>query len=215
MDVTLYSLLNNKLKNKASLVNGKVPEDQLPSYVDDVINGYYNDVDGKFYEHFDGTTYTDEITPEEGKIYVDLTTDVTFRWSGVAFVQVGPTGPVVVANPTLAGTEPNLEGLQVGSQKYKVPDGGGNLYYHLITITDEEYKNKGVFSIINNSNEQITSLSGLDGTYQATGGTGSTGKLFMYVEVSNNGCKWYYKDYASQYAVNFTGTISDTVTQLL
>lgn len=31
----------------------------------------------------------------------------------------------VVANPTLAGTESNLTGLQVGSTKYKIPTGGG------------------------------------------------------------------------------------------
>ena len=31
---------------------------------------------------------------------------------------------LVVANPTLAGTESDLTGLQVGNTKYKVPSGG-------------------------------------------------------------------------------------------
>lgn len=35
----------------------------------------------------------------------------------------GGGGTTVVANPTLVGTEDNLTGLQVGSTKYKVPDG--------------------------------------------------------------------------------------------
>lgn len=63
---------------------GKVPESQLPSYVDDVIEGYYyND---KFYSD---SAHTTEITPETGKIYVDLTEDKTYRWSGSVYVCVG------------------------------------------------------------------------------------------------------------------------------
>ena len=65
--------------------NGKVPSAQLPSYVDDVIEGYYNTTDGKFYEEF---TYTTEITPESGKIYVDLSTDKTYRWGGSAYAEI-------------------------------------------------------------------------------------------------------------------------------
>ena len=43
------------------------------------------------------------------------------------------TVPVVSANPTLAGTEDNLTGLQVGDTKYKVPSGGGGtIYSHFI-----------------------------------------------------------------------------------
>lgn len=64
---------------------GKVPSAQLPSYVDDVIEGYYNTVDGKFYEE---STYTTEIPGESGKIYVDLTTNKTYRWGGSAFAEI-------------------------------------------------------------------------------------------------------------------------------
>ena len=63
--------------------NGKVPSSQLPSYVDDVIEGYlYN---GHFYEE---AAHTTEITGETGKIYVDLSTEKTYRWSGTAFVEI-------------------------------------------------------------------------------------------------------------------------------
>lgn len=35
----------------------------------------------------------------------------------------------VTANPTLAGTESSLTGLQIGSTKYKVPSGSGGVSY--------------------------------------------------------------------------------------
>ena len=68
--------------------NGLVPSAQLPSYVDDVIEGYYNTTDHKFYKE---STYTTEITGTTGKIYVDLSTDKTYRWSGSAFVVISET----------------------------------------------------------------------------------------------------------------------------
>lgn len=62
---------------------GKVPSAQLPSYIDDVIEGYKDGVD--FYTD---SAHTDLITPESGKIYVDLHTNTTWRWSGTAYVQI-------------------------------------------------------------------------------------------------------------------------------
>ena len=62
---------------------GKIPSSQLPSYVDDVIEGYLDS--GAFYED---AAHTILITPESGKIYVDLTTNTTYRWSGTAYVQI-------------------------------------------------------------------------------------------------------------------------------
>lgn len=74
---------HEELENKADLVDGKVPSSQLPSYVDDVVEGYYNPLDGKFYKE---STYETEIEGERDKIYIDLTTDKSYRWSGSAFV---------------------------------------------------------------------------------------------------------------------------------
>lgn len=62
---------------------GKVPSSQLPSFVDDVIEGYY--YNSKFYKE---STHTTEVTGETGKIYVDLTTEKTYRWSGTAYVEI-------------------------------------------------------------------------------------------------------------------------------
>lgn len=84
-----------KADTAVQLENGEIPSRYLPSYVDDVINGYYKTADGKFYEE---DTYTTEITPEGGKIYVDISTDKTYRWSGSAYVQI--KGDLVIGTTT-------------------------------------------------------------------------------------------------------------------
>ena len=63
--------------------DGKVPSTQLPSYVDDVIEGYY--YNNKFYKE---STHTTEITGETGKIYVDLATNKSYRWSGTTYTEI-------------------------------------------------------------------------------------------------------------------------------
>lgn len=77
------------LQSKADLVNGKVPSSQLPSYVDDVIEGYYHD--GKFYED---PGFQTEIEGESGKIYIDLNTSGTYRYSGDRFYLINE--PLVI-----------------------------------------------------------------------------------------------------------------------
>ena len=122
--VKLGAIIEETAENLAvaALVNGKVPASQLPSYVDDVIEGYLHE--GAFYQDAE---YENEIDGEQGKIYVDLATSLTYRWSGSLFVQVNDvdlsdyyTKNEIVANPTLAGSESELEGLQIGNTKYKV-----------------------------------------------------------------------------------------------
>ena len=54
--------------------NGKVPSSQLPSYVDDVL------------EYSAKSSFP--ATGESGKIYVDTTTNKTYRWSGSAYVEI-------------------------------------------------------------------------------------------------------------------------------
>lgn len=71
----------------------------------------------------------------------------------------------VVANPTLAGTEADLTGLQVGDTKYKVPSGGGGgqLYrHHIRLLSGALTMNKAVLvSFISNSITPISSISEL------------------------------------------------------
>lgn len=73
------------IKGKANLdETGKVPAEQLPSYIDDVIEGYYEN--NAFYG-MPGVADT-KITGERGKIYVDLSTNRIYRWSPARFIYI-------------------------------------------------------------------------------------------------------------------------------
>ena len=66
--------------------DGRVPSSQLPSYVDDVIEGYY--YNNQFYKE---EAHKNVITPEGGKIYVDIgtvTPNQQYRWSGTQYVAI-------------------------------------------------------------------------------------------------------------------------------
>jgi hypothetical protein len=56
---------------------GRVPSTQLPSYVDDVL------------EFANLAAFP--VTGETGKIYVALDTNLTYRWSGTAYVNIAPS----------------------------------------------------------------------------------------------------------------------------
>ena len=80
-----------------------------------------------------------------------------------------PQGTPVVANPTLAGTEADLTGLEVAGTKYKVPQGGGTsqLYLHTIRIASPAsggttgMKYQIILFVINNSSSNFTSVTAL------------------------------------------------------
>ena len=57
--------------------NGRILISQLPSYVDDVIEAT--------------TKASFPATGEVGKIYVDTTTNITYRWGGSAYVEISPS----------------------------------------------------------------------------------------------------------------------------
>ena len=65
--------------------SGVIDTIYLPSYVDDVIEGTY--VSGTVFNDLGGSP----ITGETGKIYVDTTTNKTYRWSGTTFVVISET----------------------------------------------------------------------------------------------------------------------------
>ena len=67
--------------------SGLVPSSVLPSYVDDVIEGKFENE--YFYELNDDGTYTKLDRGEKDKIYVDVITNFTYRWSGSIYIQVG------------------------------------------------------------------------------------------------------------------------------
>lgn len=70
----LASSVTSSLATKADLVGGLVPANQLPSYVDDVIEA----------ANFAALP----VSGETGKIYVTLDTGKTYRWSGSAYVEL-------------------------------------------------------------------------------------------------------------------------------
>lgn len=82
-----WQAVNQVLQTKADLdSSGKVPASQLPSFVDDVLDGRY--VNPTLINDLDGNPYT----PESGKIYVDVDTNKTYRWSGMLYVMIGGGG---------------------------------------------------------------------------------------------------------------------------
>ena len=78
LNAKLSTSLKGAINGLAELgADGKVPAAQLPSYVDDVLE----------YANLAGFP----ATGETGKIYVDLDTNKTYRWSGTAYVVISET----------------------------------------------------------------------------------------------------------------------------
>lgn len=77
------------LSSKADLVGGKVPTEQLPSYVDDVL------------EFANLAAFP--ATGETGKIYVDLSTNLQYRWSGSAYINFSGK-PIFIIKDFLVAT---------------------------------------------------------------------------------------------------------------
>lgn len=117
---TVQAALNEKIntsvlgqaKGVATLdETGLIPSSQLPSYVDDVIEGYADVTitENKDENGYKTTTvvingfYSDEahenaITGEAGKIYVDLKTNISYRWGGSVWVTITSTDCTAVTN---------------------------------------------------------------------------------------------------------------------
>lgn len=66
--------LQTALNNKADLINGLIPTNQLPSFVDDV-------VEASSFNQFPNTG-------ESGKIYIDLSSNKSYRWSGSVYAEL-------------------------------------------------------------------------------------------------------------------------------
>ena len=85
MDVLAYALAKKYAKEglakKADIVNGKIPADELPSYVDDIV------------EYASRSEFPAE--GETGKIYVADDTGFTYRWSGSEYVQINARDSVL------------------------------------------------------------------------------------------------------------------------
>lgn len=91
----LVSLIKNFIKEKIGVANGiapldgdkKIPIEYLPQYVTDVVNGYY--YDNNFYKD---PSHTELIKGEEKILYVDLESDLIYRYDPYeanTYVQIG------------------------------------------------------------------------------------------------------------------------------
>lgn len=162
----------SSINNKADLVDGKVPAEQLPSYVDDVVNFKsiisYNGLKGtignaaykdklffvstdpyknKFVNTKDNTAESDWeiIDPEDGKIYINITDNHSYRWTGSTLLDLNKdwntsitalNNIVKVAN---IGTVSNLDDIAEGDQTGLNQTGMGQLFYFLISY--KQYRN--------------------------------------------------------------------------
>lgn len=80
------------------------------------------DLNGSPLNQFSGNEF--EIYEDtDGKINIAVDKKIINAESIENWNEGGGGGTEVIANPTLAGTEANLTGLQVGNNKYKVPQG--------------------------------------------------------------------------------------------
>ena len=119
-DAVSTSMVGNTI---ASLVSGKIPSTQLPSYVDDVIEG--------------STLAAFPAIGETGKIYVALDTNLTYRWSGSAYISMGGTttdAAALVTGTLNAARLPALTGSDVSSTA-----GSGVLTLSSTTVTPGTY----------------------------------------------------------------------------
>lgn len=101
LDYTAENIANKgKANGYASLGgDGKVPADQLPSYVDDVL------------EFASKSNFPS--SGEKGKIYVDLSTENIYRWSGSAYTEISPS---LITQADIK----KLQGIEDGAQKNNV-----------------------------------------------------------------------------------------------
>lgn len=189
MDAVVYALLKKQLTTKASLVDGKVPADELPSYVDDVIE--YDDL-----AHF-------PTTGEKGKIYVAKDTGFTYRWSGSEYVQIGGQD---LSNFVTLDTDQDITGnkrftntVRIGNfnNDYIAVTNGNNLS---ITATNSLLLRSGNNKVIPYEDNSIDlGLSALKWKDLYLGGKAYIGNTNYYVYQAENGINVFANGYASLY----------------
>lgn len=104
--------------------NGLVPTENLPSYVDDVLDGTAQNVTETAAGTYSATAFilTGEqspCTPETDKVYVDTTNNIQYRWSGSVYVSIG-------VNLTLGETDKNAYRGDKGKTAYDHSQTTGN-----------------------------------------------------------------------------------------
>lgn len=173
---------------------GRVPSSQLPSYVDDVIEGYY--YNSKFYKE---ESHTTEITGESGKIYTDIKTNKTYRWSGTAYTEIsaslalGETSSTAYPGNKGAANAANITTLQSAKIDKSILTTKGDIIYASEANTPTRLgigANGKVLKVVsgvpswaddNNTHNSHIVYSGkkADGTTDISSGTASSGNIIL------------------------------------
>lgn len=118
MIIKWLGIIDDTLEKKADLIDGKVPAEQLPSYVDDIIDIASFATKTELVNNIGKANYTNKsfivnsptsdslynkivitnantsqndweiIDPEDGKIYINESNNHSYRWSGNSFVDL-------------------------------------------------------------------------------------------------------------------------------
>lgn len=113
--------------------NGKVPSDQLPSYVDDVVEY--------------GSKDSFPTDGEKGKIYVDTATNSTYRWSGTQYINVsnpanfGGVSDIVCNSPSF-----KQEGRDLTYEYDLLDKNTGEVEHFSSLVPTSTYSSNGVMS---------------------------------------------------------------------
>ena len=156
VDTTSTGVIAQSEKGSANGVaeldaNGLVPSAQLPSYVDDVL------------EYASSSGFP--ATGETGKIYIALDMNLTYRWSGSAYVEISPS----------------LALGETSSTAYR-GDRGADAYAHAVTNKGTALAS-GLYKVTTNSEGHVTAgtavqASDITGLISplgiSNGGTGAT-----------------------------------------
>lgn len=118
--------------------NGKVSSGQLPSYVDDVL------------EYDNKSSFP--ATGETGKIYVDKTTNLTWRWGGSAYVEISPSLALGTTSSTAfrgdygntAYTHATAKGSAFSSGLYKITTNTQGHVTAAIAVTKADITDLGI-----------------------------------------------------------------------
>jgi hypothetical protein len=113
-------LLDPIIDSQQQVTGWKIKGNYLPSYVDDVIEGYFHD--NQFYED---DQYTTLITPESGKIYVDIPNDDAYRWGGTTYVLISNPVDIFIGATDLTNGSAGLVPAPLTTDKEKFLKGDG------------------------------------------------------------------------------------------
>lgn len=146
---------------------GKVPSSQLPSYVDDVLE-------------YNGTSNFPS-TGETGKIYVDTATNLTYRWSGSAYVEISPSLALGETSSTAYAGDKGAaaykhavtnKGAAFASGFYKITTNSEGHVTAVTAVTKTDITALGIPSADTNTSHSHTAGTGL--TVSGSGGTSGT-----------------------------------------